>query len=46
MVQDELASIYRDEEIREVMKRKLEKYCRGESGIEGNLVLNIICWFE
>ena len=42
MVQDELASIYRDEEIREVMKRKLEKYCRGESGVEGNLVLNII----
>ncbi len=41
-VQQELDLIYRDEEVRDVMKRKLEKYCRGIEGVEGSLLKNIL----
>ena len=42
IVREELDSLYRDSEIREVMRKKLEKYCRGIDGVEGRLVVNIL----
>lgn len=42
IVSEGINSIYNDNEIREVMKRKLEKYCKGMEGMEGKLVINIL----
>ncbi len=42
MVSEELDSLYEDSEIRDVMKKKLEKYCEGMEGVEGKLVINIL----
>lgn len=42
MVAEELDSIYTDSEIRDVMRRKLDKYCKGMDGVEGKLVINIL----
>ncbi|MGC9106699.1 MAG: DUF499 domain-containing protein [Infirmifilum sp.] len=42
LVVEELNTIYVNEEIREVMRRKLEKYCRGMEGVEGKLLMNIL----
>ena len=42
MVSEELDSIYEDSEVREVMRKKLEKYCREMEGVEGKLVMNIL----
>ena len=42
IVDEELEAIYEDSEIREVMRKKLEKYCKGMEGIEGKLVINIL----
>jgi len=41
-VSEELETLYQDSDIREVMKKKLEKYCMGEEGIEGRLLVNIL----
>jgi len=41
-VGEELDLLYRDDEIREVMRKKLEKYCKGMDGVEGKLVVNIL----
>ena len=42
IVGEELDSIYEDSEVREVMSKKLEKYCKGMEGVEGKLVTNIL----
>jgi len=42
IVGDELDSTYEDSEVREVMRKKLEKYCKGMEGVEGKLVINIL----
>ena len=42
IVGEELDSIYEDSEVREVMRKKLEKYCKGMEGVEGKLVINIL----
>jgi len=42
MVEKELDSLYTDSEVREVMSKKLEKYCKGTEGIEGQLLVNIL----
>ena len=42
IVSNELDTIYKDSEIREVMRKKLEKYRRGMEGVEGKLVVNIL----
>ncbi|MEM4708958.1 MAG: DUF499 domain-containing protein [Fervidicoccaceae archaeon] len=39
---EELDSIYEDSEVREVMRKKLEKYCKEMEGVEGKLVMNIL----
>jgi len=41
-VSEELELLYQDSDTREVMGRKLEKYCKGMDGIEGKLVVNIL----
>jgi len=42
IVSEELDSLYVDSDVREIMRKKLEKHCRGIDGIEGNLVVNIL----
>ncbi|MEL9908253.1 MAG: DUF499 domain-containing protein [Desulfurococcus sp.] len=42
IVGEELDSIYEDSEVREVMRKKLEKYCKEMEGVEGKLVMNIL----
>ncbi|MCE4628068.1 MAG: ATP-binding protein [Desulfurococcales archaeon] len=41
-VEEELDLHYTDSEVREVMKSKLEKYCKGEDGVEGKLAVNVL----
>lgn len=41
-VRDELDFMYPDKDVREVMRRKLEKYCKGMEGVEGKLIMNIL----
>lgn len=44
MVREELGSMYKDSdrEVRDVMRKKLEKYCFGTNGVEDKLVEDII----
>ena len=42
IVGKELDSMYEDSEVREVMRKKLERYCKGMEGVEGKLVINIL----
>jgi len=54
MIRDEIDSLYPDNDMREIFRKKLEKYCKGMEGIEGNLVSNILAglntvaypWFD
>jgi len=41
-VRSRLDQKYRDKIVREVMQRKLEEYCRGSDGVEGQLLYNIL----
>jgi len=41
-VAGQLDSLYEDKDVRDVMKKKLEKYCWGAEGVEGQLALNIL----
>jgi len=41
-VEDQLDSIYGDRDIRDLMKNKLEKYCWGAEGVEGQLDMSIL----
>ncbi|QGR19702.1 DUF499 domain-containing protein [Stygiolobus azoricus] len=42
IVSEELDSMYKDEDDREVMKKKLKRYCEGMEGVEGKLVRSIL----
>lgn len=42
IVSKELDTMYEDSEVREVMRKKLEKYCKGMDGVEGRLVTSIL----
>ena len=41
-VGEELDSLYKDSDVRDVMKKKLEKHCKGMEGVEGRLVISIL----